>query len=110
MKKNLVMILVIISIFSMLFTMAVTAHEVKTVRLVSAFVWRGQFYTRFVVTGFPEKTSFSGYYSLANNKGGMKCTSDGYRNVWCVGEISSKVHKQTASVWLNGYASYAYIP
>jgi hypothetical protein len=111
MKKKLVLMLVAISVFAMLVTMAASAPtEMKTVRLLGIHFSKNQLMLRFDVTGFTKRTDIRASITVDKVNYPVKCKYDDRKHLTCIAPQMSKLNGLPARLWVAGFAFYIDVP
>jgi len=111
MKKKLVLMLLAISVFAMLITMAAaTPPGPKTVRLLGFHFSKNQLTLKFDVNGFTKRSSIRASITVDGRNYPVKCRLDSKKHVTCIAPKMSQFNGLPARVWLGGYAFYIQVP
>ena len=110
MKKKLVLVLVAVSIFAMLVTMAAAPVGRKTVRLLGVHFSKNQLMLKFDVTGFTKRTDIRASITVDKVNYPIKCSYDDHKHMTCVAAAMSQYNGLPARVWVAGFAFYTQVP
>ena len=110
MSKKLVLILVVISMVSMMVSLAAAPVPGKAVRLVNSVIVADQFQLSYDVFGFGKHMNFGASYTVDGATMPMSCGYDGYRHVFCKAAGARSFKGKPVSFRLAGVSFYSTFP
>jgi hypothetical protein len=112
MKKNLTLILVLVSLLAILFTMAASAPDITVLKLKETKFEPGKGVVLiFEITGKARKPHYEGTIFASGNPYGMNCTVDDNSELVCVvGDAISQIEGQSVTGRILGFRFETVVP
>ena len=111
MSKKLVMILVVISMVSMMVSLAASPYPGKAVRLVNKIIVRDQLQLSYDVFGYGKTMPYMASFTVDQTAYTMSCSYDGYKHVFCKSVDGARSFKgKPVSLHLVGGTIYTKFP
>jgi hypothetical protein len=110
MKKNIMLALVMISILTLMVSVAATPLAKKTVSIWGVQYNASGLMVRFTVAGFDRRSNLQGSIMVDKLSTPLKCKYDGVRTVTCVAKNMNKYDGLNARIWFAGSVFYTQLP